>query len=1068
MIKKFSILFCICLGCFFIHPNVVYAAEMSVQNLEKKEESQLFEGQGTLHDPYLINSISDLINLRDAVNSGESFLNKHFLQTTDIDLESIQNWEPIGTEESYFCGKYNGNGYSIINMKSRHTDIAGLFGYSSGIIINVQIKNSDIDAGCVGEVVAFCGFKGYVINCLAENNLTGNLRNEYNSCVIAEVKNTDETISSLNENLEEVLINYGIHCYELRTWIKDESGSIEFGESFGNQYLVNVKRRLSGNGSEKQPYIIRNRNDFVFLREQIFYGKSMSSSYFLQQDDLDFSSVVIWGELAEINYFAGSYDGNGKVIRNMNLSVHNSTANCSSVFGKISGKIFNCIIETERVDQYTNILADSVAASGKVVNCRTLTHKSDLNSAIVGENNGYVANCLFSSENVNLQGIKTQNGEEYNCMSYSSSNQQILLSVLNDSLLEVSFKSGIRADNFCEWNENEAVLGKKWTYQAGKVFDFIFLILKKNIILSFAVMLAIGLGIIQVILLLKEKKKFRINQRAIRQIGIIITVLAFFWDSIILYKRPEMGIKKILFTIVLNVIWFLFIRVNAKAIFEKARKAFSFRTIQKRSLIYVVLCLTFTLGMLNLLIPPLYDSNLYYGQYVNGLNEFSFSLSSFISSFNLWGKQFHFLALILTPFEVLSPGTAYGVYFANILLLTYATWCVYRILETIFPNFKEIHKALLAFCFPVFSYMLSGVTYITPDYYLAIFFVIVVYYYITNRMVLFAFSSMILLGVKRNIIVTYLFFLAIMELRKITSIQKLKKYLFSYRIILLYIPILAALLFYYFAKFNGQSMSIADNSFDEILYTRLLQFGVYGFKWLIILLAFIALVKIIIYKKGNLKEFLKEIIQSDRKLLFLSIIFASFSQLLVYLVTYDVIPITSRYFTQNALAFILLLAAAIYVISEKSLFRTIYCIFFAVILVGQTYITIDPGIMLLASKLEFEKGHIYVQKSGSFGESIGIGDVCANNMEYATWYPLFREMLVGTIENSDIQFYSALDEEHKLVGEDYRFGITYKENYDIFWNTEKGRIEYLPKDENFQISIESISVDSYKQNQGKL
>lgn len=81
----------------------------------------------------LIRNAGDLKRFADDVNKGQRNLNA--LQTADIDLSGIDNWEPINqasaSNRDYFIGIYNGNGYTISHLKINPVSsrsYIGLFG----------------------------------------------------------------------------------------------------------------------------------------------------------------------------------------------------------------------------------------------------------------------------------------------------------------------------------------------------------------------------------------------------------------------------------------------------------------------------------------------------------------------------------------------------------------------------------------------------------------------------------------------------------------------------------------------------------------------------------------------------------------------------------------------------------------------------------------------------------------------------------------------------------------------------------------------------------------------------
>lgn len=142
-------------------------------------------GSGTQDDPWLISTAADLKALADILNSGNAstydahgddcgagnFHGYYFKQTADIDLQGIENWEPIGYNGStYFAGNYDGNGYIIRNAKSTgKVDVdgyatAGIFGWVAfGSVSNLHVENATFSASG-NQTYAFVGGLAAVAN----------------------------------------------------------------------------------------------------------------------------------------------------------------------------------------------------------------------------------------------------------------------------------------------------------------------------------------------------------------------------------------------------------------------------------------------------------------------------------------------------------------------------------------------------------------------------------------------------------------------------------------------------------------------------------------------------------------------------------------------------------------------------------------------------------------------------------------------------------------------------------------------------------------------------------------
>jgi hypothetical protein len=113
-------------------------------------------GSGTESDPYIISTAQDLASVADRISSGREnnghlYASAHYLQTTDINLSSIDNWLPIGVNEKQaFYGVYDGGGYKISNPRysddtgTRNFESYGLFGIVSGdaLLRGIKIENA--------------------------------------------------------------------------------------------------------------------------------------------------------------------------------------------------------------------------------------------------------------------------------------------------------------------------------------------------------------------------------------------------------------------------------------------------------------------------------------------------------------------------------------------------------------------------------------------------------------------------------------------------------------------------------------------------------------------------------------------------------------------------------------------------------------------------------------------------------------------------------------------------------------------------------------------------------------
>ena len=133
-------------------------------------------GTGTAGDPYQIANGAELAYLASSVNSGESYEEKNFVLTANIDLNGLP-WTPIansfsdallgGSDYRVFAGNFDGNGYTISNVSigseaaPLEADVFGFFGATEGKISNLNLDTVSIHGiakvASIGAVVGFAG-----------------------------------------------------------------------------------------------------------------------------------------------------------------------------------------------------------------------------------------------------------------------------------------------------------------------------------------------------------------------------------------------------------------------------------------------------------------------------------------------------------------------------------------------------------------------------------------------------------------------------------------------------------------------------------------------------------------------------------------------------------------------------------------------------------------------------------------------------------------------------------------------------------------------------------------------
>ncbi len=143
-----------------------------------------FEEQGTIDDPFLIQTEADLTSLSRLVNMGFDFSGQYFKQIANITLTG--QWTPIGDYMHPFRATYNGDGYKIQNLtigSARVPDntltLVGLFGnLENASIENVNLENVSIYSKNVNTTVggiAAKSDKSYLRYCSNGNGIINTL-----------------------------------------------------------------------------------------------------------------------------------------------------------------------------------------------------------------------------------------------------------------------------------------------------------------------------------------------------------------------------------------------------------------------------------------------------------------------------------------------------------------------------------------------------------------------------------------------------------------------------------------------------------------------------------------------------------------------------------------------------------------------------------------------------------------------------------------------------------------------------------------------------------------------------
>jgi len=162
--------------------------------------STTLKGGGSEADPFLIESLGDLLLMQEAVNGAEmingvSATEAFFMLTADIDLSRVcgaasnRSWTPIGSPDNAFMGTFDGAGHAIrglyISNDGKWQGLFGLVGSSDfkihkGCIRDLTVSGNVKAAECVGLIagevgrIEYCNARG-IVEGTRDNSFCGGL-----------------------------------------------------------------------------------------------------------------------------------------------------------------------------------------------------------------------------------------------------------------------------------------------------------------------------------------------------------------------------------------------------------------------------------------------------------------------------------------------------------------------------------------------------------------------------------------------------------------------------------------------------------------------------------------------------------------------------------------------------------------------------------------------------------------------------------------------------------------------------------------------------------------------------
>lgn len=151
---------------------------LNIIQLNAENWNTVLEGAGTESDPYRLSTTRDLLAMKPALVKEHM---TYFKLMNDIDMSSIENWDPLNPDSPYDLGiDFDGGGHSLKNLKSKGKTYSSFFGVLYGKCYNVKFVDAEIvsasnsGAGIIGGYIGTGGKPAIVSEVEASGIITCN------------------------------------------------------------------------------------------------------------------------------------------------------------------------------------------------------------------------------------------------------------------------------------------------------------------------------------------------------------------------------------------------------------------------------------------------------------------------------------------------------------------------------------------------------------------------------------------------------------------------------------------------------------------------------------------------------------------------------------------------------------------------------------------------------------------------------------------------------------------------------------------------------------------------------
>lgn len=958
--------------------------------------------------------------------------------------------------------------------------------FTGGIVINSWFD--DKVGGLGGERIgAITSYSATIIDCIDTTPY------------YADVVISSKTIKNMNRVTLEGEINSvgmlylpeGVKISDIVPW-QYNNGRLSFSE----KAIGGIEIKLEGDGTKENPYLIRNYEDLCHFRLLVNGGNGFRNTWFEQTQDIviegsDWTPIGVCGSG---NYFWGIYDGKGHVIKGLTTRYHGAEdMDTMALFGALGGVIANLgLVDVDIEGAFSATIAGQATGDERtamILNCYSQGIVKGWRAGGIADyfNGGTIANCISDvqlhiwnedtlSESGRVEYKKERTGgimtvsadtKVYGCRTTA---EQVMPEAYRTKTSKTIGKEHLKDAGFVRNTNIRTALTqvlfanevgiqlKQWDVstdeklQHGTEIQYVSMISFVNDYFGLIILLFFA-----TFLLFKTVKcgglrcVWKHYKGQVIAISVISGLVAFFCDCAAVGIANEyLNLGNSIFILAVNALFLVCVVI----VLRNARAPKGLFRDHKELLFVMVLVLV--LELLQFDIVPRYDASIYYGSLVRGANLYRLDLFSYIGAFVCW-KWMHGSALLIAPLEFLFNGEMFGVYISNVIITEVTLVLMYNVFRQIFrkmsPLTATLASAILIFC----PYQLGMFTYLSYDTYLAYFAVWLLYSYLKKNNLMISFCGFLLFFSKISGGVFYVVFLIAATLFELITEYKgnvwkrvcawwtwSKCILWVFPTILYLLSLLVGEWFTV-QHFNGSYVADMVSAKSGVAYgNTLVQSFVFCFRWLFVIICIVATVKVVFGKSDSV---LRIVSKEGRKLLW-GVLTAGVGVVAVLLL-YNSDAECPRYTAILNVVYSILVPIAVYIIWSKGWVRRFVIGALAILLLVQTYWTIDPAIIFHKTGEDTGTKTLYrlaldnderigMNLGKGFTEHTAIGDIYAYNVEYNFYDSMIQHILEEIDPNEGDVFYTLdiIDYEFHLNGNQYR----------MYWNKRLNKMTYDAED----------------------